>query len=436
MRVLFVTWPAAAHLYPGVPLAWALRVAGHEVRVMSHPSLAETINSAGLTAVPFGPERDMPQPLGAGRPVPPDTAADLDLLTEALGLSGHDRHLWAYHRDYLLPAVRDFQPETARGTEPQPVLDAMVAFCRAWQPDLVLWDPTMPAAGVAAEVVGAAHARFLWGPDFFGWAGERHAQAARDHDGRLAAEEPLTAAVRPMAERYGLKATDTLRFGQWTVNPLLDRMRLPTTGLRTVPVRWLPYTGSGALPDWLHGPPAKPRVALTLGASVRAWSQESGLLVNRVLEMVDGLDIEVVATLDASQLALAERVPDNVRTIDYVPLSELLPTCSAVVHHGGHGTLLAAMAARLPQIVVMDPRCPMEAPITGRFLAMSGAGTGVRADTRSGAALREGLAQLLARPSFRSAANGLYEDLLATPGPAEIVPALERLTWLHQGRTP
>ncbi|WP_282613977.1 nucleotide disphospho-sugar-binding domain-containing protein [Streptomyces sp. XM4193] len=433
MRVLICVWPAAAHLYPGVPLAWALRAAGHEVRVASHPSLADAVTGAGLTAVPLGDERTLPEPLGAGRPVPPDVAADLEQITKTLDLSGHERYLWSYHRDYMLPALRDFQPPTARADEPQPALDGLVDICRSWRPDLVLWDPTMPAAAVAAQVSGAAHARFVWGPDLFGWAHEQYARGKEQTGGALTAQEPLTASVAPMAARHGLAVTDELLLGQWTVNPVLEAMRLPTRA-RTVSVRWVPYTGSSTLPEWLYGPSAGPRVAITLGSSVRAWSQESGLLVNRVLEMVDGLDVEAVATLDATQLAVADRIPDNVRVIDYVPLSELLPTCSAVIHHGGHGTFGAALAARIPQFVVMDPRYPMEAPLTSRFLVGSGAGTGVRADRHSGAELRAGLARLIGEPSFAEAATGLYTDLLSAPGPSETVPVLERLTRHHRAR--
>lgn len=37
-----------------VPLAWALRTAGHEVRVAARPPLTDSITRAGLTAVPIG----------------------------------------------------------------------------------------------------------------------------------------------------------------------------------------------------------------------------------------------------------------------------------------------------------------------------------------------------------------------------------------------
>jgi len=39
-------------------------------------------------------------------------------------------------------------------------------------------------------------------------------------------------------------------------------------------------------------------------------------------------------------------VPGNVRLVEFVPLNALLPTCSAVIHHGGPQTVAAALEAR------------------------------------------------------------------------------------------
>ncbi len=55
MRVLFVTLAASPHFFVQAPLAWALRAAGHEVRVASQPDLMDTITAAGLPATPVGP---------------------------------------------------------------------------------------------------------------------------------------------------------------------------------------------------------------------------------------------------------------------------------------------------------------------------------------------------------------------------------------------
>ncbi|MFD8237383.1 nucleotide disphospho-sugar-binding domain-containing protein, partial [Streptomyces sp. NPDC059696] len=71
----------------------------------------------------------------------------------------------------------------------------------------------------------------------------------------------------------------------------------------------------------------------------------------KLLEAVAELDIEVIATLNDNQLAESGPLPDNVHTLDYVPLDQLLPTCSAVIHHGSTGTFAAASAAGLPQVV-------------------------------------------------------------------------------------
>jgi rhamnosyltransferase subunit B len=44
-------------------------------------------------------------------------------------------------------------------------------------------------------------------------------------------------------------------------------------------------------------------------------------------------------------------LPGLVRTMPYVSFSQLLPHCSAIVHHGGVGTTSQALAAGIPQVV-------------------------------------------------------------------------------------
>ncbi len=47
-----------------------------------------------------------------------------------------------------------------------------------------------------------------------------------------------------------------------------------------------------------------------------------------------------------------DQLPETVRHFKYVPFSQLLPRCSAIVHHGGIGTLSQAMVARIPQLIM------------------------------------------------------------------------------------
>lgn len=49
-----------------------------------------------------------------------------------------------------------------------------------------------------------------------------------------------------------------------------------------------------------------------------------------------------------------DKLPDLVTASDYVSLRSLLPSCAAIVHHGGIGTTSQALAAGTPQVI-----CPM-----------------------------------------------------------------------------
>lgn len=55
MRVLFTTAPLPGHLYPMVPLAWALRAAGHQVLVAAPENFSETVVATGLPAATSAP---------------------------------------------------------------------------------------------------------------------------------------------------------------------------------------------------------------------------------------------------------------------------------------------------------------------------------------------------------------------------------------------
>ena len=52
----------------------------------------------------------------------------------------------------------------------------------------------------------------------------------------------------------------------------------------------------------------------------------------------------------------AEQIPDNlpegVRHFSYVPFSEVLDRCAALVYHGGIGTLSQALAAGIPHVIM------------------------------------------------------------------------------------
>ncbi|MGW8761790.1 nucleotide disphospho-sugar-binding domain-containing protein [Streptomyces sp. NPDC055815] len=422
MRILIAVAPLPAHLYPGVPLAWALQSAGHEVRVASNDSLVEHITAAGLTAVGLG-ERTSP-------PVPA-TDEELERFGDALAFeagSDFDR-LFRATRFYLMAAYTRYHP-AAEGR--QELADGLVEAARNWRPDLVIWDPACPVGAVAARESGAASARLLWGPDYFGWIRRRLVERAADPaSGVTAATDPLAAALAPVFGRFGHEFSEELLLGDFTLDPLPSQ--LPTIeGLRRVPMRWVPYTGAVPVPPWLSQPPARPRVCLSLGVTGRTVHDGRDERVAAVFEAVAGKDVEVVATVNADQLGPDPVVPDNVRIVDFLPLTQVMPTCAAIVHHGGFGTFFAAAAHRVPQLIVGEDLG--SALNSTRYLEARGAGVTLHADGLTAAEVGKQLDRLLTEPSFRDGAAAVHADLTAAPSPAELVPVLERLTAQYRGR--
>lgn len=439
MRVAFAVWPAPAHVYPMTPLAWALRAAGHEVCLVSHPSIGPVVTAQGLPFAALCDESAMPVPQGPGG-VWADERAQVGRITGELGIPPQDMGTWITFSQFLLPTMWDFTPYRATPGTPMPAMAGMVDFFRAWRPDLVVWDPCMPGAAVAARAAGARHARYT-GPDIVGASLDAFARLTAG-PGRPAVDNPLVETVRPMAERYGVTVDRELLYGEWTINPMPPAISMPVD-TTNVPVRWIPHVSQGTVPDWLYPVPGRPRVAVSLGVSTRAYLAADWSHVSLLLEALGGLDVEVVATLNEVQLAGVTTVPDNVRVIDYFPLDQLVPTCAAVIHHGGLASMITSGSFRVPQLVVdfldfevgaststdgvvSGSRYPL-APVTGGYVVAHGAGEVLDLSRPSIEAIQAQVTRVTSDPAFRAGADRLYENLALSPSPCDIVPTLEKL---------
>uniref|UniRef100_UPI003F52DE73 nucleotide disphospho-sugar-binding domain-containing protein n=1 Tax=Streptosporangium sp. V21-05 TaxID=3446115 RepID=UPI003F52DE73 len=220
-----------------------------------------------------------------------------------------------------------------------------------------------------------------------------------------------------------------LTTGHFTIDytPTSLRLDLPLTYL---PLRYIPYNGTAVIPPWLHTPPTKPRVCLTLGTSATERLDGYSVDVQDILTNLADLDIEIVATLPEKQQAELQHVPDNTRLVSFVPLHALAPTCSAMIHHGGGGSFSTSLVNAVPQLILADM---FDAPLKGHLLTRQGAGLTLHSSQATGPRVREHLLRLLDTPSHTHAAQQLRQEALATPGPNQLVPHLERLTAQHRG---
>jgi glycosyltransferase (activator-dependent family) len=425
MRILFTVLPQKSTFLYLVPLAWALRTAGHEVVVASSPSFADTITQAGLTAVPVG------------RPV-----ADSRMLV-ARGVTPEivEKYRAGLPPPYDLvdePDNADWETtlhECAGGLETLKfenfaMLGGLVEFARQWQPDLVVWHPWTVGAPIAAKACGAAHARMLFSVDVFG--------VTRGHFLRLQDEQPPAARFDPYADwfaaygrKYGFDVTEDMVTGQFTIDQFPDSLQLRADGLDYVGMQYIPYGGPAVVPKWLQAPAERRRVALTLGSTATETYNGYTVPLSDILTSLSELDVEVVATVAEAEQAGLGQMPANVRLAPYVPWHALVPTCAAVIHHAGAATLATTARHPVPQLALTYH---FDQPILGRKLAEQGAGLAIHTSEVTGENVRDSVRRLLSEPRFAHRAAVLRDEISALPTPNELVGRLEELTVRHRNR--
>jgi UDP:flavonoid glycosyltransferase YjiC (YdhE family) len=367
-----------------IPLAWAFQAGGHEVRVASQPGLVPLITRTGLPAVSVGHDVDgsdimrrfMSRSAAQGRP--------LDLDRQENGAPRKRRPLALYERmaDAMLPDL--------------------LAVATAWRPDLIVHEPTTYAAPLVAAALDILHVRHLWGVDF-------QYQARRFE----------LEVFQPHRERLGVDSFTPQ--GALTVDPCPAALQI-RTDRPTLPIGYLPYNGSGAVPRWLLAAPDRARVCVTWGTTMGTFAtEETG--IGPALEALADLDIEVVAAVSERDRQALGRVPANVRVVEMLPLHLLLPTCDVLVTQGGSGTVLTAADAGIPMVVV--PRLP-DQTLNAERIAAAGAGAHLPPGSREPADVRGAVLETLGDPDRRRSARAISAENRRRPRPAEVAALLHR----------
>ncbi|MGW5151810.1 glycosyltransferase [Rhodococcus koreensis] len=137
-------------------------------------------------------------------------------------------------------------------------------------------------------------------------------------------------------------------------------------------------------------------------------------VLQNILDVAEGMDIELVVTTGPAVDPVGLRTPTNATVHRYIPHNEVMPTCSAVVGHGGHGTTFRALAHGLPMLILPMSALTDQRTI-GKTVAAVGAGKVLR-KTAHPRRIRGALDELLAAESFRTAAATLGARIRATDG--------------------
>lgn len=363
MRALLVAAPLLGHLFPLVPLADALRTAGHQVRLAS----------AGAAATDAGVAVDDLLPGFRYQPVARRAALRHPLLARAehAGTAGN--------RGAVIRLAEINRRLRA------PLADLVSSFA----PQVVVYEPSAPiAATVAAE----------------------HALPAVLHEISLREGRPIAAAI--LARLGTMAGTDPI--GTFTVAPASLVGERPGW-----PMRYVPYAAAGELPGWLREPPPdRPRILVTRPT---VTGRRPDRLMAAALAAAARLDAEVVLVRPDRRL-MTRPLPDNARWVEWVPLPSALRTAAALVHHGGAGTMLTALALGVPQLV---PAGPGDRRHHAMLLTDRGAGLAVDTPDQL---VPDTLHRLLTDPALRTAAAEVRAEIAATPAPATLVDRLTTLT--------
>jgi UDP:flavonoid glycosyltransferase YjiC (YdhE family) len=124
-------------------------------------------------------------------------------------------------------------------------------------------------------------------------------------------------------------------------------------------------------------------------------------------------------------------VPDNAVLVPWLSYSQTMPACDLVVAHGGHGTLMRALACGCP--VVLSPAGGDMAENAAR---VDWAGLGVRLPRRlcTPRGVRLAVRRALARPGMRERVRRVAGWIAAHDGRVRAAVEIER--WSRSPGTP
>ncbi len=377
MRVICTAVPGSGLFLPTVPLAWALRAAGHEVLLLNNGPGARAAAGAGLPVVDPLPERD--------------------LWAEFMAFVGGARPAAGPKPDERQAKGGSF------GWFGEQLIDGMLPVARAFRPDLVLSTLEQGAGPLLAAELGVPLVEH--GIRIATGGADEHSVRFRDF---------IAAHLEPTRERLGI--------GEPAERAATIDMRPPSLGGTASDTQWLmryvPYNESRVVPAWVTQPPDRPRICVTLGSVLPALGGLGAL--RGILADLSTMDVEVLLALGDIDLSDLGELPGNVRALGWMPLNALLPTCSAILHHAGSATVATPMVYGVPQVAL--PRFA-DQPLNAKLVASSGVGLVIEEPAEA----RGALTKVLDDTTFTDHAARLRDEIAAQPSPATIATRLAEL---------
>ncbi|MDQ7806511.1 glycosyltransferase [Amycolatopsis sp. A133] len=363
MRILFTCRPAYGHLFPLLPLANAAKAAGHEVVFGTGEAFVPKVRQLGFEAHRVG-----------------ITIGDAE--AEAKRRHGED----AGFVDLALTMFAELLPR-ATMADLRPLLPGL-------RPDLVVYEQSDVGAGALAQQAGIPAVSFVIG--------------------RSMPPEVLEIAAERLAPLWGTRPADAM-LGDACVDVWPDSVRDPGTAAVPKVFRMRPTQYNADVP--LPPLPGDGFVYLTLGTVAFGATQ----VLRGAIAALSRLPVDVLVAVGPGDPAALGELPERVRVAGFVPQAEVLAHAGLVVHHGGTGTVLAALAAGLPQLVLPQGADQFANAETLSALGAAKAlvGEAIRID-----AIEAAVRELLDDPAARDVARGIAAEIAGMPAPEAVLAEL------------
>jgi UDP:flavonoid glycosyltransferase YjiC (YdhE family) len=374
VRVLLTSTQGAGHFLPLVPFGQAAQRRGDEVLAAGPPSLAANARDAGFD---FWPVET------------PSERRLQKVWSRVPRLAPEDLNAFVVREVFARATTTASLPRLQEAGE-------------RWRPDLVLHEATEFGGALLAEQLGIPQAHVAI------------TLTAADEEATYQAAP----AVDDLRRSLGLPADpDGARI---RAAPCLTMVPAGFEDLAGTGPRWIirvrdPGWGTAPAgePAW-RDPALGPLVYVTFGSAAGGMAR-AGTIYALAVAAVAQLPIQVLLTVGREfNIRSLGRVPANVRVERWVPQAEVLAHASAIVCHGGSGTVLGALAAGVPLVVV-----PMFADQPRNAERIAAVGAGVVVAPPDPGAIRSAIQAVLAEPRYLGVAQRLRAEMLAMPAADE-----------------
>jgi UDP:flavonoid glycosyltransferase YjiC (YdhE family) len=312
MKMVLAAYGTRGDTEPFAAVSRELLRRGHDVCMAVAPEMVGFVESAGLAAVPFGPES-----LASGRNRSPQ-----DPVSAVVD-----------EKEYLSRAMTEW------GT----TLTALANGA-----DLLLTGRIEQGlAATVAEYYGIPQATLHFYPEAHlrqsGWVGDAMEEAEGAHRRALGLADATGPSPRPLE----IQAYDALCFPEQAAEWADGDSWRPFVGALTLE---LPTDADDEVMSWIAA--GTPPIYFGFGSGV--WLQHPAHTFGLISVACARLGERALICTGASDFANAPH-SDQVKVVGAMNHAAIFPACRAVVHQGGAGTTAAGMRAGIPTLILWHP---------------------------------------------------------------------------------